>query len=148
MKKYFGSIWFWWLFLTSIYTLFNLLGYPCPFSEWYEYHNKCIIPFISYVAAFIGLFVPFGITSLPLLFAALMHFSLLSLGPIFFIISMILFGVTIKETKISIFKKMILCLVMLLIFTTVVDGLRDTAFESWKILFNGQFSYYNFHFSF
>jgi len=127
-QKLFRSIWFWWIFLSVIYIVLYISGI-LPESS---YRASVVFPY-NHIAAFIGLFVPYGLASSWLFVFA----------PIQSIISAILFGMMmvtsskyIRRTK-STIVAIALCLISLLIITTVVDFVRMTPFASWRILMEG-----------
>ena len=89
-KNILGSIWFWWLVLTIIYTAFNFFGYPKSFSynphrytyqDPYTHNTIYSLESLDHIAGLIGLFVPFGMTSLVLLAVPIFWLSI----PVFFI---------------------------------------------------------------
>ncbi|PIP86908.1 hypothetical protein COW81_03100 [Candidatus Campbellbacteria bacterium CG22_combo_CG10-13_8_21_14_all_36_13] len=121
--KVFESIWFWWFLFTLIYTILNFsgsLGLPLPLG--------------GYVMGFFGLFVPFGLWSSFLLVA--LHVP--SIVALFVFIGLMIFAnKKLKTKEIVLWKRILINLLILLLITTLVDFMRGTFFESWKIMFSG-----------
>lgn len=125
-----GSIWFWWICTTFLYLALNFFGYPDL-----GYPKEQVATPIAYIAGFVGLFVPYGLMSLPLFFNPLGWVSLMV-----FLISMFLVDRGFNKQNFGLSKRIILNLLVLLVLTAVVDLIRLTPFQSWMIFFKGTFN--------
>jgi hypothetical protein len=125
-NKIFYSIWFWWIFTSAIYYIFNILGYPGEAPT-----------FFGHIAGFVGLFVPYGATSSVLFMAPFAWISLFAFAYLMYIAERDL-----SKKNYSLLKRILLNLLILLILTTVVDALRGTFFKSWDIFFRGAWGFH------
>jgi hypothetical protein len=126
-QKTLQPIWLWCIFTTLIYFAFNISGYPM---------ERISSP-LGYIAGFVGLFVPYGISSLILLFSLS---GLASLG--FFILFMYLIERGLRQIDINFYLRILINFLVLLLLTIMVDFIRGTPLESWTIFFNGAFPHY------
>ncbi len=117
----FQSIWFCWFILTALYIILNIAGYP-----------NTVPSTMGYIAGFIGLFVPYGLPSLILMITP---YSWVSLAV--FHLAMFWINRRLKGKNLGLGKRIVLNLLALLILTIIVDLIRLTPFESWRIFFNG-----------
>lgn len=138
MKKYYESIWFWWIILTGIYAVFNVFGYPA------EITNYNVSFFVQYISAFLGLFVPFGLGGVALMSLGLIGGSLLFvfLPIIIFLFLMFSANKWIQKLGTQFFIKFLLILFSLILITCAVDFARGEPFESWSILLKGGTKHY------
>lgn len=126
-QKYtwFRSIWFWWLITTSLYIILVTQGHALTNTQ----GNATLL---DYIAGFIGLFVPYGVNSLILFF-----FSPLSwISLLFFIVAMSRVEKYLNTRQASFSRKIIYNFLALMLLTVIVDIIRHTPFESWRIFFN------------
>jgi len=131
-KAWSNSLWMWWIITTGIYLLFNLLGYPNSAGE--------TPTLLGHVAGFVGLFVPFGFLSAFLLISPFYWFSLAV-----FLISMIYADRWLKSRSMNTVQRILINLLVLMAITFIVDIVRFTPFESWRIFLQGSFpDYINF----
>ncbi len=118
---FYKSIWFWWFLTTFVYVVLNLFEFPGSNAT-----------FFGYVAGFIGLFVPYGLTSLILFISIRSWISL-----IVFVVLMKSFDKKLEKGNYSIGKRITLNLLALLVLTTIVDLVRGTGMASWLIFYYG-----------
>ncbi len=102
--------------------------------------NHPIDVVFTFGTAFIGVFVPFGAASVLLLVMSMASMNgdmgpLMAI-PVFFILMFVAHKV-LKKYEMSPRKKIAVILIALILITMVVDYVRDTPFESWKILMHG-----------
>jgi len=124
-SKILYSIWFWWIFTTVLYLFVIFLGNLA--------NNIGFFSFWDHTVGFIGLFVPYGMISAILFLSSLL--SWLSL--ILFLIAMILVEKFLNKKNYNLKKRILINLLVLLILTFIVDAIRGTYLESWKIFLEG-----------
>ncbi|MDO8552458.1 MAG: hypothetical protein Q7S01_02915 [bacterium] len=129
--KKMDPVWFWWAIFTVIYIAFNLKGFPVNYLNLGDYPNG--LPLMSYIAAFFGLFAPYGTLS----FISLVTNPLSWVSFVIFFLFMKYISTYIKKHRFSKYQIFFICLLSLLLITIVVDIIRGTPFASWNILFTG-----------
>lgn len=120
-KEQLSSFWYWFLISTLIYLILSIVAL----------NGK--VTLLSHIAGFVGLFVPFGFTSLFLLMTPLGWVSV-----ILFFVSGHFFSKWLNQQNYSLNKKIIMIFLALLVLTTLVDIVRQTPFASWQILMDGK----------
>lgn len=120
-KERLSSFWFWYLTSTLVYLLLSMVALNGE------------VTLLSYVAGFVGLFVPFGLMSLILLTTPFGW-----AGVILFFVCGHFFSKWLNQQNLPFTKKVFLIFLALLLLTTLVDFVRQTPLASWRILIDGE----------
>lgn len=125
-KKFFCSLWFWWLLLTVVYVCMTFVF----FDE--QFNSSIIGTPLGYMFGFIGIFVPYGVASF-----VLFYFPMTWISFVVFILVMLFAETKLGMMNLSSRRRVALNLLILLVLTITVDLIRDTPFESWDIFLKG-----------